>query len=319
MNTNALTALTDKWPNEYIAINSEDPASVLASVTQENFYVQNLTIDHQATDAVSNFAAQNQLTYDTSPATFRSSATNFRAIPVWQKRMHASYGALTNHRIHGNIQGFEVSMELLYAGFGEGNYSSYGLLSPRSGPHARGNAEIPYKAGVIRVQLPKLFPQIVLDSRKNDRNFMVSIDAGIKAGQKLQLEGDFNNHFDLYIPNNLQVNALTVLAPNFMQILKDSSCNFDVEFFGNEMVLLTRDPLYTQKVMNVASQALDAQLQYMQRLLPSWNYEPQIQPIDTLNVSSASVSSLKIGPFKLGPFATTGIIFAIIAVIIIFT
>jgi hypothetical protein len=319
MNTDALTKLTDKWPNEYISIDNNDPASMLAAVTQESFYAQNLVIDQQVATAVSTFAAQNQFTYKTSPAVFKPVSTNIQAVPVWQKRMHASYGAITNHRIRGNIQGFEFSMQLLYTGFGEGNYSSRGILSPNNGPHAQGNAEIAYKAGVIRVKLSKMFPQIVLDSRKNDRRFMVSLDAGIKAGQTIQLEGDFNNHFDLYVPVGLQIDALSVLAPNFMQILKESSYNFDVEFFGDEMVLLTRDPLYTEKVMQVASRALDAQLTYLKRLLPSWNYEPQLQPFDLLDVSSASVSSLRIGRFKLGPLATTTIIFAIIAVILIFT
>lgn len=319
MNTSALVELNDSWPTEYISVKDNALAGILAMATNEAFFVQNFVTDPKASEVISNFAAQNQFVYENSPAVFRSNANNTVGTPAWQKRMQNSYGALTNHRIHAIIQGFSVEMELLYAGFGEGNYSSRGMLSPKQGPHAPGNAEIAYKAGIIRVKLPKIFPQIVLDSRKNDRNLMGSLDVDIKSGQRLQLEGDFNDYFDLYSPVGLQVNTLSVLAPNFMQILKDSSYNFDVEFFGDEMVLLTRDPLYTEKVMQVASRALDAQLEYLQRLLPSWNYEPNSKPLDILNVSNASVSSFHIGKLKLGPLATTLIIFFVIAVIIIIT
>jgi hypothetical protein len=80
-----------------------------------------------------------------------------------------------------------------------------------------------------------------------------TIPTAIEAAQKLNLEGDFAQYFDFYTPAGLQVDALTVLAPDFMQILKTSSAAFDVEFYGNEMILLTRETIYTPQAIEIAT------------------------------------------------------------------
>lgn len=50
------------------------------------------------------------------------------------------------------------------------------------------------------------------------------------------------------------------LSPNFMRILMDSASTFDVEFFGDEMILATWDSVYDPVVMQVALNALNEQL-----------------------------------------------------------
>lgn len=320
MNITALSSLGGAWPSEYVDVGDDtNPMAALSAITIGDFFVQNLAQDSSAVQAIGEFAAQNEFTYDANPKVFEQSTARADLIPVWQKRMHASLGSITAHQVAAQVQGFEVTMGLLYAGFGESRNIQRGVLASKSGPHAPGHAEIAYKAGIVRVGLPKVFPQIVLDSNKNDRLFMGSLDALIKSGQQLSLEGDFDKYFDLYAPSNLQIDVLSALAPNFMQILKESSVHFDVEFFGDEMVLLTRDPLYTEPVMKVVAEALEAQLAYLGHLLTSWNYVPQVTPFDTLRTSNASVTNLKVGPLRLGPLTIIAIIFIFIFMIQLFT
>jgi hypothetical protein len=142
---------------------------------------------------------------------------------------------------------------------------------------------------------------MVLDSNKNDKSHTSTIPAAFKTSQKLQLEGNFGNYFDFYAPQNLQVNTLTVLAPNFMQIVMDSATMFDVEFYGDELVLITREPIYTTTVMTIALQALEAELQYLNRLLPSWNYQPLQPPFDTLEKDYFDGTVVKVGGLRIKP------------------
>jgi hypothetical protein len=152
--------------------------------------------------------------------------------------------------------------------------------------------------GVVRVKLPVVFPQVVLDSNKNDK-FLSSM-MGFSEAQRIQLEGDFNKYYDLFAPKGLQVNVLSLLAPNMMQILKDSAGLFDVEFYGNELVLATRQPLYLTYTMKILDAALTEQLTYLTRLAQSWSYVPNKQPFDMLEKSFVSGGpQLKLGRFRI--------------------
>ena len=158
-------------------------------------------------------------------------------------------------------------------------------------------------SGVIVVGLHKIFPQLVLDSNQNDKFFLKTRSANIDASQKINLEGNFSHFFDFYAPKGINANTLTVLAPNFMQLLIDSSATFDVEVFGDRLYIMTHDPLFTATIMNEALQALDAQLQYMHRLEQSWTYRPKRLPFDTLVPAGSTVHELytvKVGNRRVG-------------------
>lgn len=153
--------------------------------------------------------------------------------------------------------------------------------------------------GIVRITLPKLFPQIVLDSNIND-NVQSSIRTEYKPAQRLNLEGDFAKYFDLYVPAGIQINALSLLAPNMMQILINNSGLFDIEFNGYELILMTRQPLYDPEVMKLLDEAMTEQLTYMDRLLQSWNYTPNEQPTDMLIKPYIGGSVIKIGNYRFG-------------------
>lgn len=173
--------------------------------------------------------------------------------------------------------------------------------------------------GVIAVQLHKIFPQIVLDSNKNDKWFIKTNSAAIDNSQKINLEANFSKYFDFYAPKGVNANSLSVLAPNFMQMLIDSSATFDVEFFGDKMYITTQDPLFTVSIMNDAINALDVQLKYMKRLETGWNYQPLVPPFDVLKQSKiANFYSLKVGSYRIGLVQLVLLLFALVAILMLF-
>jgi hypothetical protein len=51
----------------------------------------------------------------------------------------------------------------------------------------------------------------------------------IAAGQRLSLEGDFDQHFSLHSPHGYERDALYVFTPDLMALLIDETGDFDVE------------------------------------------------------------------------------------------
>lgn len=113
-----------------------------------------------------------------------------------------------------------------------------------------------YFYSVALFQTIKNFPHIFLDGRKNGKN------RTFKSWQKLQLEGDFNNHFDLYLEKGAHIETLSLLSPDVMQTLVDSAELYDVEIYGNHIALITWDTsIYTKSNMDRLLDCLKAMLQ----------------------------------------------------------
>lgn len=245
----------------------------------------NLQIDPTDSKLIADFASANGMTYTARPDDIVYSS---KPRPAWVGPGTSATAPVFVHKVAGNVQGYDVTFFLEYA-FGSVRRKYSNDISLR-------------KRSIIRIKLPKVFPQVVLDSRTNEPGYISSFPTTIKPKQKVALEGDFNNFFTLYAPAQIQVNVLTLLAPNFMQTLMKSAATFDVEFFGDEMVLATWDSIYDPKVMTTALDAMREQLTYMERLLVSWNYTPVRQPFDLLEYTYFSGETIKIGPLRLSPF-----------------
>lgn len=219
--------------------------------------------------------------------------------PAWMREL----ASVQVHGLRGTIEGYPITM------FIDRVATSY------SG--GEGSPIIPYYSsyGMVVVELSKVFPQLILDSNKNDKLLLKIRSANIKQDQRINLEGNFADYFDFYAPRGINANSLTVLAPNFMQMLIDASSVFDVEIYGNRMFIMTQDPLYTTRVMEEAMQALNEQLRYMHRLEQSWNYQPLVPPFDTLRKTTlGNFYSLKVGHFRIGLIQIIFMIFAAVTV-----
>ena len=303
MNINALIPLGRKWPKEKInqkMFSSDEIAKLVESVQKPGMdrelqkSINNIqAIDTSTVDQIRTFASDNGFTYlgVIGSGYENLGLLNNGHIPAWIKSF-ASFATTQVYGIRGIIENYELLMFVDKVVTGTTSTGDNSMGKPRF-----------MKSGVISVKLNKLFPQIVLDSNQNDKFFLKTRSSLIDKSQKIELEANFSKHFDFYAPQGINANTLTILAPNFMQILIDASATFDVEIFGDRLYLITQDPLYTTTVMNEAVQALTVQLAYMRRLETSWNYSPLHEPIDELKqVDTIFISpySIKLGAWRIG-------------------
>lgn len=111
------------------------------------------------------------------------------------------------------------------------------------------------------VQLTRNIPNIILDSKKNNflREFsdMPSVP---NRDQKVSLEGDFNDYFDVYSPNTYDIDVRVILTPDVMQDLQQLAADYNVEFIDNKIILFKRgsningaDVDKIKEILNMAS------------------------------------------------------------------
>lgn len=87
--------------------------------------------------------------------------------------------------------------------------------------------------GYLAIRLPRCLPHMVLDATSNGKGMVTRPS----AGQVLSLEGDFNAHFRLYVPNGYERDALYVFTPDLMALLIDEAGDLDVEIRDNQLIV----------------------------------------------------------------------------------
>jgi len=296
MNTDDLKTLGSNWPK--VTLENSSLKTDIERLKTLNYF-NSIEFDNNDSQSIADFAKANNMEY--LQKKLGNDYVTYKQGWVYQPAWIGNNDTpLLTNIVYGELLGYKVefSVELIADTLVMGKVK-------------------PTQQGIVRVKLPKLFPQVLLDSNKNDQGMLSNVAVSYQADQRLGLEGDFSNYFDFYSPMGLQVNTLSLLAPNFMQILVDSAPYVDVEFYGNEMILMTKEPLFTTKVMNAVYSALETQLTYLDRLTNSWDYVPKEPPLDLLKRSTVSSNVLKVGNFRLNLGIIIMIIFAILFFVIL--
>lgn len=91
--------------------------------------------------------------------------------------------------------------------------------------------------GFVTIKLPRQLPNILLDATKNNFFGVSNLPESVAGNQKLELEGDFNDYFTLYVPKGYETDALYIFTPDIMQILIESVHDYDCEIVGDELFL----------------------------------------------------------------------------------
>lgn len=91
--------------------------------------------------------------------------------------------------------------------------------------------------GFLALNLDRKLPNMVLDSKENNTLFGSDLPITFKRDQILSLEGDFDNHFTLYCPQEYGQDALYVFTPDLMALLIDDAGSFDVEIVDDWMFI----------------------------------------------------------------------------------
>jgi hypothetical protein len=106
------------------------------------------------------------------------------------------------------------------------------------------NVFLSAKGHGIELTLPKLLPEIYIDSHNDGKN-RTPIDY-IKRGQKLTLEGDFNNYFQVFCAPEASVLVLSILTPDLMAVLVDASEKYDVRIVGKTLQIFSNGRIFKQ-------------------------------------------------------------------------
>ncbi|CAN5168093.1 hypothetical protein BH09PAT3_BH09PAT3_0080 [soil metagenome] len=303
MNTNALIALAGRWPNDAMPVENVQQVPMLMQIMSDpggSFKRDLLKFNPEDSQAIQQFALDNGFTYSQHAQLGIPKVTlkNSQNQPAWFGMWQNLSMPILTHEVTGMLDGFNITLNLDYGQSGSRHSNNDSdkedmMGQPRS---------------VIRVKLPALFPQLVLDSHANNSGLSSNMNVSFDTSQRVSLEGDFDKYFNFFVPKGLQIDALSVLAPNFMQLVIDSSQLFDVEFYGDELILVTSKSIYDPAVMRQVELILQEQLRYMRTLLLSWRYTPKRQPFDLLQRSRVSGSVMRIGSHTIQPYAQVLII-----------
>lgn len=93
-------------------------------------------------------------------------------------------------------------------------------------------------SGVIVIQLGRTLPNVLIDSRIVDARVQrISFKGELGNSQKIQLEGDFNKYFDLYVPKDHEADVLYFLTPELMQLLMQYAKDYSFEVVNNQLFI----------------------------------------------------------------------------------
>lgn len=94
-----------------------------------------------------------------------------------------------------------------------------------------------------KVPLGRHLPHIVLDARQNNFLGMSNLPDTFKANQRLELEGDFNKHFNLYAPKQYERDALYIFTPDVMATMIDNGERYDMEIVDDMLYIYSQESL----------------------------------------------------------------------------
>lgn len=108
-----------------------------------------------------------------------------------------------------------------------------------------GKNSVVYNRSVLLIDIPNVVSHFIFNSKLNDTTSTGGNLEGYRKSQILELEGNFSEFFDIYVPTGDENDVLTILAPNAMQYLLTELEEYDIEIIANKLIL------YSYKVIDV--------------------------------------------------------------------
>jgi hypothetical protein len=98
--------------------------------------------------------------------------------------------------------------------------------------------------GYLALKLDRKLPQILLQSKWSPIlwDHSQGYTVGPEIEQRLLLEGNFNDYFDLYCPKDYETDALYIFTPDVMALFIDETAPFDSELIDDWLFVYSRDP-----------------------------------------------------------------------------
>jgi hypothetical protein len=120
---------------------------------------------------------------------------------------------------------------------GDWRYGEFSYAVYRSTRNGEQKEETVYY-GVMAAELPRVLPNVFFDSKKaRGRQFRFHF-----AGSQVHsLEGDFDEHFVTYFPEDYTIDSMSFITPEVMWAMREAA-DYDIEISGNQLFLYA--PIY---------------------------------------------------------------------------
>ena len=99
-----------------------------------------------------------------------------------------------------------------------------------------GKNRIPYSYTVFEIDYDNRIPKMFL---RVDKNAWQMFKPSFVNGRRLNLEGNFDDFFDLFVENDFEIEALQIFTPDIMQKLMTDWKQFTLEFTGDKIYIYT--------------------------------------------------------------------------------
>lgn len=109
------------------------------------------------------------------------------------------------------------------------------------------------KFTIFRTPIRKDIPMIVLDSHDPRGNISLP-----HSWHSVELEGDFNKYFSLFLPKGKQIDVLSYISPDLMQLVKEDSHLGDVEITDGCLYIIANEDVINHQRLPVYLGRLDA-------------------------------------------------------------
>lgn len=156
-----------------------------------------------------------------------------------------------------NAQFNNLSCDLLFYQYTEGS----------------GKSSHTYYFTIVRNHLNKQFPHIILDSKKNFSQLR-NIPGNY---ENLKLEGDFYKYFNLYEAKGEEVDVLSIITPDVMQVLIDAQQQQDIEIFSSYLYFVAVSDKRTPEAMRTLLTSVNALAPEILHRAQTLNYQPIAQ------------------------------------------
>jgi len=116
---------------------------------------------------------------------------------------------------------------------------------------------------------------IVLDNRLNDHggsfHHLSDLPNHIPRKATVDLEGDFNNHYKVYVSAGNEHRALQILSPDLMAMLEDlADTKVDIEINAQDVFLIYVADFYTEASLGALFSVANTLRSGLDRLSKTW-------------------------------------------------
>ena len=165
-----------------------------------------------------------------------------------QKKKIARFNSFATQHGYNLVTQLEAQVQLVRSSFRSGSVlvALQGILSKsknnftciyQSETRKKGKNSVTYDRTIFAVIIPDTQLQLIINSRLANDIASGGNLSNYSEQQKFELEGEFGEFYDVYMPEKSQSESLTLLTPDVMMYLLTELARYDIEIYGDTLYL----------------------------------------------------------------------------------